>query len=96
MRQETSRCRRTLVVPYSYTLSHVSRPLLLATELRKRNFEVVFAGENQSSFIKEEGFEIVPVYEPDPELLFGNIRRGKLKFVSKDEVEKMIQADLSL
>ena len=69
---------------------------MLATELRKRNFEIIFAGENQSPFITEKGFEIIPVYEPDPRKLFGNIRDGKLQFVTEDEVEKMVQADLSI
>jgi UDP:flavonoid glycosyltransferase YjiC (YdhE family) len=96
MLPQHSKRRRILAFPYSHTLSHVSRPLLLATELRKRGFEVVFAGEKQSSFVTEKGFETVPVYEPDPQMLYGNIRNGKLRFVSDQEVEKMIQADLAL
>jgi UDP:flavonoid glycosyltransferase YjiC (YdhE family) len=94
--QESPRRQRILAFPYSHTLSHVSRPLLLAIELRKRNFEVVFAGEKQWSFVKENGFEVIPVYEPDPKLLYDNIRKGKLRFISDDEVEKIIRADLAL
>ncbi len=87
---------RILAFPYSHTLSHVSRPFLLAMELRKRNFEVVFAGQNRPSFLEQNGFTVMPVYEPDPRQLYGNIRSGKLRFVSDNEVEKMIQSDLAL
>jgi UDP:flavonoid glycosyltransferase YjiC (YdhE family) len=96
MSAQPSQHRRILVFPYSHTLSHVSRPLLLATELKKRGHEVIFAGANKSSFVTEHGFEIIPVFEPNPQLLYSNIRNGKLRFVSDGEIEKMIQADLSL
>jgi UDP:flavonoid glycosyltransferase YjiC (YdhE family) len=93
---QTSQSRRILAFPYSHTLSHLSRPLLIAIELQKRNIEVIFAGEKQSLFVKQNAFEMVSVYEPDPQQLYGNIRNGKLRFVSNDEVGKMIEADLEL
>ena len=86
-----------LVIPYTHTISHISRPLLIAKELRNRGHEVVFAGESPKiNFIEEEGFSILPLYEPNPDLLYGNIRKGKLKFVSDAEVERMIDADIAL
>ncbi|MFC1657381.1 glycosyltransferase [Candidatus Moduliflexota bacterium] len=88
---------RILALPYTHTLSHTSRPLLVAQELRKRGHEVVFAGESpKKSFIVNEGFSVLPLYEPDPEKLFGNIRKGKLRFASDAEVQRMIEADLVL
>jgi hypothetical protein len=38
--------QKILALPYSHTLSHVSRPLLVAKELRNRGHEIVFAGES--------------------------------------------------
>ena len=86
-----------LVLPYTHTLSHISRPLLVTKELKNRGHEVVFAGESPKiKFIQQGGFTVVPLYEPDPDILFGNIRRGKLKFVSDSEIERMIEADIAL
>lgn len=96
MPEGSSLRRRILAYPYSPTLSHVSRPLAIAEELRSRNMEVVFAGRQHASFVEAKGFRMVPVYEPDPRILFGNIRKGNLRFISDDEIEKMIQADLQL
>jgi UDP:flavonoid glycosyltransferase YjiC (YdhE family) len=86
-----------LVLPYTHTLSHISRPLLVAKELRERGHKIVFAGESPKiKFIQQEGFEVMPFYEPDPEMLYGNIRKGKLRFVNDTEIETMIEADLDL
>jgi UDP:flavonoid glycosyltransferase YjiC (YdhE family) len=88
---------KILCIPYTHTLSHISRPLLIAKELRNRGHEVVFAGESSKiMFIQQEGFTVLPIYEPHPDMLFGNIRKGKLKFVSDAEVEQMIDADIAL
>jgi len=88
---------RILCLPYTHTLSHISRPLLIAKELRNRGHEVVFAGESpKTKFIEKEGFTVHSLYEPDPDMLFGNIRKGKLRFVSEAEIEMMIEADLAL
>lgn len=87
-----------LVIPYSHTVSHVSRPLMVALELnRRRGHEIVFAGESPAlRFAREAGFETVPLHEPDPAVLYGAIREGRLRFVSNDELERMIDADLAL
>jgi len=86
-----------LVLPYTHTLSHISRPLLVAKELQDRGHKIVFAGESPKiKFIQQEGFEVMPLYEPDPEMLYGNIRKGKLRFVTDTEIERMIEADLNL
>lgn len=88
---------KILSIPYSHTISHISRPLLIAKELRRRGHEVLFAGESPKiEFIRQDGFNVLPIYEPDPDMLYGNIRRGKLKFIRESEIEKMIAADLSL
>lgn len=88
---------RILCLPYSHTLSHISRPLAIAQELRRRGHELIFAGEsNKTNYIRQEGFTVLPLHEPDPELLYGNIRSGKLCFVSDAEIECMIEADLAL
>jgi UDP:flavonoid glycosyltransferase YjiC (YdhE family) len=86
-----------LCIPYTHTLSHISRPLAVAKELRKREHKVVFAGESsKTSFIRQEGFTVLPLHEPDPDMLFGNIRKGKLRFVGDEEIERMIEADVEL
>ena len=86
-----------LIIPYTHTISHISRPLLAAMEIRKRGHDVVFAGKSQKAkFIEQEGFKVLPLYEPDPDVLFGNIRKGKIKFVSEAEIERMIEADIAL
>ncbi len=88
---------RILVLPYTHMLSHVSRPLLVAKELRERGCEVIFAGESEKTkFIESEGFTVLPLSEPDPRLLLENIRKGRLKFTSDDEIEAMIEADMAL
>lgn len=88
---------KVLCVPYTHTLSHVSRPLAIAVELRRRGHEIVFAGEGSKiAFIEKEGFPIAPLYEPDPQELYGNIRQGKLRFVSDSDINKMLAADSEL
>ena len=58
---------------------------------------MVFAGESpKTNFIRKEGFNVLPLYEPDPDTLFGNIRKGELRFISAAEIERMIEADISL
>ncbi|WP_429885930.1 glycosyltransferase [Geoalkalibacter halelectricus] len=87
---------RILCLPYTHTLSHVSRLLVVARVLRERGHEVIFAGagpETKSHFIKKEGFATLPFYQINPNDLFGRIREGKMKFVTEDELEKMIQSD---
>lgn len=89
--------QKILVLPYTHTLSHISRPLLVSKELSNRGHDIVFAGESPKvKFIQQDGFRVIPLYEPDPEMLYGNIRNGKLRFVTDTEIERMIEADLSL
>ena len=87
---------KILCLPYSYTLSHVTRLLAVARVLRERGHEIVFAGsgpDTKSHFIEEEGFATLPFYQIDPKDLFGRIRDGKMRFVAEDELEKMILSD---
>jgi len=88
---------KILCIPCMYALSHISRLLAVGIEIRKRGHEVIFAGEGQKKrFIEEEGFTVLPLHEPDFEEVFGNIRKGKLKFISEKEIDLMIAADLKL
>jgi len=88
---------KILALPYTHTLSHLSRPLAVALELRAMGHEVVFAGESaRASFITGQGFDLLPCHEPDPALLFNNIRTGKMRFVDDAEIERMIAADLAV
>ena len=88
---------KIICMPYTHTLSHISRPLAVAIELRKRGHDVLFAGESEKiKFIKQEGFTVIPLYEPDPRVLFGNIRGGKLRFVAEEELDRMVNADRKL
>lgn len=88
---------RILVQPYTHTLSHISRPLLIAHELRARGHEIIFAGESaKTRFISAHGYPVVPCHEPDPDILYTNIREGKLRFVDDREIDRMLDADLAL
>lgn len=88
---------KILALPYTHTLSHVSRPLSVAKELRTRGHQVIFGGSGSNvRFIRDEGFEVLPIHEPDPEVLFGNIRKGALRFASDSEIERMVEADLKI
>ncbi|ABB32270.1 Glycosyltransferase 28 domain protein [Geobacter metallireducens RCH3] len=88
---------RILAFPYTHTLSHLSRVLAVALELRRMGHEVVFAGESAKvSFVSQQGFDVVPIHEPDPEMLFGNIRSGKLRFVEDAELLQMLTADIEV
>ena len=88
---------RILCLPFTPTFSHLSRPLAVAAELRSQGHEVLFAGESpKTSYIAKQGFEVLPLAEPDPDQLYGNIRAGKLRFIADDELERLIEADLEL
>lgn len=88
---------KILVTPYSQTLSHISRPLAVALELEGRGHEIVITGAGpKTTFLKEQGFEVLPLYETDHAEIYGNIRAGKLRFVSNEEVERLVDADLKL
>lgn len=85
------------MIPYTHTLSHLSRPLAVAEELRKHGHSVIFAGDSPgTALIEKEGFEVISCYEPDPAELYGNIRSGKLKFATEETVVKMVEEDISL
>lgn len=88
---------RILCLPYTHTLSHISRPLAIAAELRERGHDIIFAGDSpKDHFIRSEGFEVLPTYQVEPDILFNRIRDGKLQFVSDDELYKLIAADRDL
>lgn len=89
--------RPILVIPYTHTLSHLSRPLEIAKKLRNIGYTVVFAGESSKiDIIKSEGFNVLSLFEPDPDELYGNIRKGKLRFCDPNTINKMIDEELEL
>ena len=88
---------RILCLPYTHTLSHISRPLAIAAELRARGHEIIFAGDSpKDHFIRGEGFDVLPTYQVEPDILFNRIRQGKLQFVSDDELYRLIASDRDL
>jgi len=88
---------KILVQPYTQILSHTFRPILVAKELRRRGHDVVFAGGSpKTKFIQKDGFDVLPMYEPDSEVIWSNIRNGKIKFVPDTELDSMIQSDIEL
>lgn len=88
---------RILCLSYTHTYSHLSRPMAVAQELQKHGHEVIFAGDSpKMELIRKEGFATELLYEPDPDELYGNIRSGKIRFVSEAELDKMTEADVAL
>jgi len=86
-----------LVLPFSHTLSHLSRPLVVSKHLKENGHKIIYgAGSPKTGFIEDEGFEVLPSFEPDPDLLFSNIRSNKIRFVSDETIEKMIASDIAL
>lgn len=97
MTAATSDKYKILVFPYTHALSHLSRPLSVAKFFQARGADVLFAGGTPKlKFIKEEGFDVLPLKEPDPDLLFNNIRRGKLQFIDTKTIYEMIKNELAL
>ncbi|WP_187149355.1 glycosyltransferase [Desulforapulum autotrophicum] len=91
-----SNCK-ILVLPYTHTLSHLSRPLEISKRLSSQGYKISFGGDSSKiHFIKDEGFEVHSAYEPDPNILFNNIRNRKLNFVDNDTLDLMIESDLRL
>jgi len=90
-----TRTLRVLAVPYGHALSHVSRPLEVAKELRKRGHEVVFAGGGrQLRHVEEAGFPAIRDLEMPHEVLFGRIRERKLRFILEGELRTLVDEDL--
>jgi UDP:flavonoid glycosyltransferase YjiC (YdhE family) len=88
---------RVLALPYGHALSHVSRPLRLAEELRQRGHEVVFAGGGKElKWAEKKGFGVVQTEELPHEVLFGRIRARRLRFIEEDELARLVEADLAV
>ncbi|MDD4272883.1 MAG: glycosyltransferase [Desulfobacter postgatei] len=89
-----------LVLPYTPTLSHISRPLEIAKQLERNDLQILFAGyktqKSKIAFIENEGFPCIPLFEPNPDILFNNIRQGNLNFVDNNTLSKMIDEDIRL
>jgi UDP:flavonoid glycosyltransferase YjiC (YdhE family) len=88
---------KALCIPYSHTFSHLARPLAVGIELKARGHEVAFAGTSSKlRHAAEAGFAVYDLFEPAPDVLYGNIRAGRLRFVSREDIERMVEADLDL
>jgi len=75
----------------------VSRLLALACALRSRGTEALFAGTGREmAHVAASGFAIHPIWEPEPEVLFGAIRARKVHFVTTEILRAMVEADLAL
>jgi UDP:flavonoid glycosyltransferase YjiC (YdhE family) len=84
-------------MPYSPTLSHVSRLLAVAAPFRASSIEVIFAGSGKEMrHVVAAGFRTSNLWEMPPEELLGAIRARRLNFVSRDNLRRMVAADLSL
>lgn len=88
---------KLLCLPYSPTLSHVSRLLSVAGVLRSWGTDVIFAGSGKEmAHVVAEGFPTKSIWEPKQEELFGAIRARKLNFVSREVLRRMVRVDLEL
>ena len=59
----------------SVTIAHVVRPLQVAKALRYRGTEVIFGvSEKYQPFLKNEGFEVIPMFSGDPQILLEAVR----------------------
>lgn len=88
---------RILCIPYSHTFSHLARPLAVGMELLRRGHEVAFAGSSgKLKHAENAGFAVHPLFEVNPQVLYGNIRAGKLRFVSDADLEHMVESDVEL
>ena len=76
-------------------LSHVSRPLCIARELRSRGHQITFACSGRFTYLIEtEGFEIYPIFTKDPDMGLSKARLAGtaydnhivMKYI-KDEIE---------
>lgn len=88
---------KILVLPYSHTLSHLSRPLEISKQLKINGCEIIFGGsKSKAHFIQNEHFQFQEIFEPDPGILYSRIRNKKIRFVDDDTLNKMIVSDLNL
>ncbi len=90
---------RILCLPYTHTLSHISRLLAVGKVLRARGHELIFGGAGagtKSHFIEQEGFKTLPCFQIDPDKLFSRIRDGKIRFIEDDELEMIVESDRAL
>ncbi|MDX9962627.1 glycosyltransferase [Desulfobacter postgatei] len=88
---------KILVLPYTHTLSHLSRPLEIAKHLSEHGCRIIFAGQSEKTkFIREEGFQVEDLFEPDPDTLYGNIRENKIRFIEDRIVNEMVEDDIRL
>ena len=64
---------RILAIPSAIGLSHMTRLLLIARELRKREAEVAFAFKEKHRFLEQDGFEVFPVSDVSITDFSGNV-----------------------
>ena len=67
---------RVLVFTNGWAISHVTRPFIVARELRRRGHTLRFAGGGRYLDIPEkDGFRISRIFEIDPKEYFGRVNR---------------------
>ncbi|MDT8306959.1 MAG: glycosyltransferase [Anaerolineae bacterium] len=89
--------KRILVMPDGNWLSHTSRPLEIAKELRRMGHEVIFASEGEYMKLpREEGFETVPIITIDPARVLACSRSGRANWYAYDLIQACVAAELAL
>ncbi|WP_428387128.1 glycosyltransferase [Mucisphaera sp.] len=91
-----SASKRILIFGEGISLAHVTRPLLLAKELRIRGHQVLFAtGPKYASWVRDRGFQPVVVATSDPHGLYERLRQLKPMYLA-DELRESVRDDLDL
>ncbi|MCK4810099.1 MAG: glycosyltransferase [Candidatus Omnitrophica bacterium] len=83
------------MIPNGHILSHLVRLLVIARELRSRGHKVIFAGSGKYMQIAEdEGFDVSLLLEAEHEKLMAAVRKNKINFISFNELEPLVKADI--
>ena len=86
-------CRKSiLMLPSAIGLSHLTRLLLIARELRKREAEVAFAFKEKHKFLEQEGFEVFPISDVTITDFSGNVFAAYTPLFVKQCVEEVLEA----
>jgi MGT family glycosyltransferase len=86
-----------LVMPDLNWLSHTTRTLQIAIELRNNGFNVIYAGNGEYMKLPlENGFEVREIYSITHERVLAVSRSGRLNWYNSSCADKCIQAELKL
>lgn len=88
---------KILFIPLGIGLAHTGRVLVVAQELKKRGYEIVFAsGRTVSKIIKAEGFEHYLIPEISPKESLDKTRKLKPNFYSLVKIKQFVNAEIKL